>query len=458
MSIKLHDYQIEGARWLSENPMALLADDMGIGKTAQAIRAADDVGAKRVCVICPSVARVNWAREFEKFSRFKRDFDIIDSQKPVWRPNTSLIFSYDLARHFSKLIAGPFDALILDESHYIVNPEANRTAEIYGANGIVREAKRIWPMSATPAPNHAGELWAMLYTFGATKLTHAQFLDKFCDGVYMNGKMRVKGTKKAAIPELRAMLKPFILRRKKEDVALNLPPIVFNDMIVEPGEVILDVDTPSSLSKYVIGSDQKLELYEKLMHEESLVQNIIDTVGLTGAGLKMLEALAPSISTLRMYAGAQMMDPCAKIVREELSSGAYEKIVIFAHHRDVIEGLRVRLNKFRPVTLYGGTPPEKRQLNIDNFQKNPYCRVFIGNIRAAGPSITLTAAHQVMFVEQDWVPGYNAQAAMRVHRIGQKYPVFVRFMSIAGGIHEKIAIALKRKTKELAEIFDQPGA
>lgn len=454
MTPPLYPFQKIGAQWLVENPLGLLADEMGVGKSAQVITACDLVDAQRICVITPSVARINWAREFAKFSPRGRRFSIIDSTSMSWPPNSSLIFSYETARRLSRLISGPFDVLILDECQYIVNPEANRTQEIFGANGIAREAKRIWALSGTPAPNHAGEMWPLLYTFGATKLTRPQFIDKFCESYQMNGKTRVTGTKKATVPELRALMKPIMLRRRKEEVLPDMPPITFNDIVVEPGRVILDVDCCTSLAKFMIPDDRSLECYEEVMAQEQLVRNVIETTGLGPAGMKALEALAPSISTLRMYAGAQKLDPAAELVSGELKSGAYDKIVIFAHHRDVIEGLRTRLEKFKPVTLYGGTPPEKRQQNIDNFQKNPYCRVFIGNIRAAGPSITLTAAHQVLFVEQDWVPGYNAQAAMRVHRIGQKAPVFVRCLALAGGVDEKISQALKRKMRELADIFD----
>jgi SNF2 family DNA or RNA helicase len=128
--------------------------------------------------------------------------------------------------------------------------------------------------------------------------------------------------------------------------------------------------------------------------------------------------------------------------------------VIFAIHRDVIENMRVGLRQFGAVCLYGGTDPEKRQKNIDRFQNNPKCRVFIGNIHAAGTAITLTAAHHVTFIEQDWVPGNNAQAVMRCHRIGQENPVSVRFIVLDGTLDAKIGYILKRKTADLTHIFD----
>jgi SNF2 family DNA or RNA helicase len=140
-------------------------------------------------------------------------------------------------------------------------------------------------------------------------------------------------------------------------------------------------------------------------------------------------------------------------VAQELEDGQYQKIVIFGIHRDVIEGLRSSLKAFDAVTLYGGTDPKTRQKNIDRFQNNPKCRVFIGNIKACGTAITLTAADQVLFVEEEWTPADNAQAAMRVHRIGQSKPVSVRITRLPDSLDQKIGGVLARKTREIAELL-----
>jgi SNF2 family DNA or RNA helicase len=103
----------------------------------------------------------------------------------------------------------------------------------------------------------------------------------------------------------------------------------------------------------------------------------------------------------------------------------------------------------------GAIDPATRQRNVDNFMKNPKYKVFIGNIQAAGTAITLTSAHNIVFIEQDWVPGNNAQAAMRVHRIGQTKPVHVRVLYLPDTIDEKIARILKCKTRDLIALFDE---
>lgn len=418
--------------------MALLAFEMGLGKTAIAIRAADIAGAEDVVVFCPSVAVVNWQREFARFGKLNRAIQVI---------------SYSMAHKYT---VSETQILILDECHYLKSIDAVRTKAILGKGGHAHAAFKIWCLSGTPAPNHAGELWPLLFTLGITPLKYDAFVQKYCDQRSFKlpqGRIvhQISGTKEASIPDLRQLLKGVMLRKKKEEV-LDLPPLYFENVTVQAGEV--DFKTSIPFCKYVLLKDTRDELFEKLEHEAKLLQATLEIKN-REEGLKALEAIANSVSTLRMYSGCQKIEPVAELIRSELEANAYNKLVVFAIHRDVIEGLRDKLRDFRPVTLYGGTPPESRQKNIDKFQTNPRCRVFIGNIHSAGTAITLTAAHHVLFVEQDWVPGNNAQAAMRCHRIGQTKTVHVRFVSLDNAIDEKVNAVLRRKMSELAHIFDK---
>lgn len=454
---ELFDYQLTGASWLSERKLALLADEMGVGKTAQVIRAADQIQAERILVICPAVARINWMREFARFSKIARECSVVMGLKPIKTSSPLLVTSYDLATTFhlknlDTLKKNSWDLLILDEMHYLKSPTASRTKAIFGKTGLIRYAKRCWALSGTPAPNHAGELWPLLYTFGLTPYQYDEFVERYCTGYQGPHGFRVTGNNQTHLPELKTTLSKLMLRRKKIDVVKQLPPIHFDHVTVEPGPVDIDVH----FVQYTFPYDNRHELAEKLEKERRLLTSGLEATKVRSEnGLKLLEAIAKSLSTLRRYTGLQKVQAVEQMVKEELSEGYYHKLVIFAIHQSVIEELRVRLRKFKPVTLYGGTPPEKRQDHIDRFQKDPFCRVFIGNIQACGTAITLTAANQVIFIEQEWTPASNAQAAMRCHRIGQTEPVFVRCIGVADSIDEQINIVLKRKTKDLTQLFDQ---
>lgn len=449
---ELRPFQEQGAKWLASRSTALLADEQGVGKTAQAIRACDLVGAKRVLVIVPAVARINWQREFSKFSDVGRKFAVLLDGRRGWSPTDSVICSYDLLSKIEPVLLGRFDVLILDEVHLVKSPDALRSRLVWDRGGVVRLAERRWALSGTPAPNHIGELWLLLFTFGVTPLRYDDFVERFCNYYLGPHGRSITGTKQSRVPELRNMLSGVMLRRMKEDVMKELPPITYEDIVVEPGAV--DLELQSSFIQYVFPVDRRKELEAQLASEKSLVEATISAARLGRDGLMALEAISQSVSTLRRFTGLQKVQPTIELVKAELESNAYEKLVIFAVHRDVIEGLRVGLSKFGAVTLYGGTNPKTRQDNIDRFQTNPKCRVFIGNIAAAGTAINLTAAHNELFVEQDWVPGNNAQAAMRCHRYGQTKSVHVRFIGLADTIDEKIAQVLKRKTRELNAIFN----
>jgi SWI/SNF-related matrix-associated actin-dependent regulator of chromatin subfamily A-like protein 1 len=432
----LSPYQETGVQFLSERRFALLGDDMGLGKSAQAIVAAVKINAKRILVICPAVARVNWQREFLQWSglNFKVCTKLGD------HPIGNCIVSYDYATANAEIIAKfNWDLIICDESHFIKEPTAKRTQRIYGKEGIIRKAARLWCLSGTPAPNHVGELWPMLYTFGATRLTYEEFTHTFCDSrpTFYAGKRqeRITGTKSAAIPEIKKTLERIMLRRLKKDVLADLPAISFQIVTVEgsPLPEVIRLD-PRNVNR-----DKEI-VYAAM---EAAMDSELDMV---------LERIQNSVSTLRRYIGLQKVKAVAEIVTDELENKAYEKVVIFAIHIDVIAQIQISLEQFNPVVVNGKTTD--RQAAVDTFQNDKACRVFIGNITAAGTAITLTAAHQVIFVEQSWTPGDNRQAADRCHRRGQSLPVSVRFISLADSLDEKIAAVLKRKTEQLTQIFD----
>lgn len=446
----LFPYQLEAISWLCERSKALLALEMGLGKTAIAIRAATTCRYQRVLVLCPAVACINWEREFEEWSdkRF---------------PHKITISSYSSLHKIPE--DQIWDLAILDESHYLKSTTTARTRAVLGKTGVLRRVKHaIWALSGTPAPNHAGELWPLLHAFGVTKLTYSQWCKAFCEqkvfSLYQKGRKievrQITGTKIAHIPHLKQVLAPIMLRKRKEDVLKELPPISYQMLTVPPGKVDLEIEP--SFAHYAFPLDRSEELFKELELQKNMLKIFVERLDIhpqtKHAGPDGLSSIYDSVATLRRYIGLQKVEAVASLLEDELVSWAYEKVVVFAIHQGVVEGLRNRLAKFGVVTLYGGTPIDKRQRHIDKFQTNPRCRVFVANIHSAGTAITLTVAHQVVFIEQDWVPGNNAQAAMRCHRIGQTKPVNVRVVALAGSLDERIAQVLRKKMQELTQIFD----
>lgn len=413
MARELYPYQRIGADWLASKKHALLADQMGLGKTVQAIMAAKQVGARRIAVVCPASVVANWRREFGRW----------------WpeRVGDLGIGSYDrLVRHGH--LYDTLDLVIADEAHYLKNRDAKRTKAIYGKDGLASRAERVWLLSGTPAPNNPAELWTHLHSLAPGLITGSNgkpasywgFVNRYCKTVDKGFGPQIVGGKN--LDELKALMAPFILRRTKDEVLADLPPIRFDTL---PIDGVLPSETA---------------------HDEMLVESALET------GVEGLAKVAMHVATLRRATGMAKLKGVIDWIDNFLDSG--EKLVVFAHHRDVIREIDDNIRARPHVALVTGDTRD-RQAEVDRFQNDPHCRLFIGQIQAAGTGITLTAASTVLMVEQSWVPAENAQAAMRIHRIGQKNACVVYNAVLAGSIDERIGDALTRKMNDLVQLFGE---
>lgn len=447
--ITYEPYQKIGIEFLKSKKAALLADDMGLGKTAQAIRALDELGITRALIICPAIVRFNWKKEFEKFSTLNKNAFSLERWQDLknWNGKDHLVISYSMTPNLRaalyKLFGGQkkvFGACILDEAHFVKNLKARRAIAILADDGIVRFCNRVWALSGTPMPNDASELYPLLKVFGATKLGYRAFVKKFCisHGGYADrggyAPLIITGTKRSSILELKEMLAPVMLRRQLSDV-LKLPAEFSKITIPKPRSLADD------LAAHFTVDDMR-----KYLDEAGRAMSIRDAEGL------ML--LAPSVSTLRKYTGLLKVPGVASLVESELNSKAYDKIVIFAHHKSVIYGLEMRLAKFHTVVLDGQTPPPSRQKIIDAFQTDPAHKILIASITAAGIGINLTAATQVLFAEMDWVPANNQQAYRRVLRRGQEKKVYIRSICLNDSLDDRITEILKNKLSDIQSVVD----
>lgn len=454
----LHAYQRQGAEFLAARRFAYLGDDMGLGKSAQLVTACDLVKARRILVVCPASVRANWEAEFDLFSRRPRDVVVAFDAKA--RPPEAGVFvvSYDGLRN-KKLLAACLawlagGVLITDEAHYIKSRKAQRTKAIAGdpvrrTKGLADVAAYWWPASGTPAPNNAAELWPILRKGGVFNGDYWAFVREFCLTVDSGFGLQIVGLNKKNLPRLKKLLASCMIRRKKADVMSELPEITYGYLTVKPAEV----DTNLWFPEAAFG-DYKTVLNELKKQTQSIV-SVIGTCDSHSAQLQALQALqGTNTALLRRFIGLAKVPPVVDVVREELEAGL-DKVVLFAKHRDTLRFMLDQLQEYHPMLIYGGTPAAKRGRKIDRFQNDPTCRVFLGQIQAVGTGVNLTAASSVIVVEPDWSPASNAQAVMRVHRMGQERPVTVRFVKAAGAAaDEHIVKLLKKKTADLTALFD----
>jgi SNF2 family DNA or RNA helicase len=324
--------------------------------------------------------------------------------------------------------------VVIDEAHFLKSPDAMRTKVIFGKNcegGFVKQCRRVWLLTGTPTPNNASELWPMLHAVFPALIHNAQgkprnqhqFIQRYCRLVETGfGRAKIVGAKR--VPELKAILSQVMLRRRKLDVLPDLPPLRI-------AMLPLEATAPEVSSAFT-----------------AQVRAALDAEGLAG-----LQGLGETLATYRRAVGVAKADAVARWVRDQLASGL-GKVVLFAHHREVIEIMAAALKEYAPAVLTGSSSPKEREAAVERFQRNRYCPVFIGQLQAAGTGITLNAASDVVLVESSWVPGDNEQAIMRVHRIGQQNACIARIAHVPDSIDEDIARACSRKLADINALFN----
>lgn len=424
----LFDYQRVGAKFLAENPAAFLADEQGLGKTIQVIAACDALGLTKVVVICPAIAKINWRREFEKWGRVEREVKVFSYDK--------MTQSKEVRNEIAKFEP---DVMVLDEAHYVKSRQAKRTKYLYGqfcrGDGLVRFADRVWLLSGTPIPNDVSDFWTHLKAIWQYPLNFTDYTVYFCKTWNGQFGLKVLGNKAERMGEFKTILSSIMLRRKAENVLKELPPLWWQDAVVE-------VDGWNDMAH--VESD----------HERQAVELILQNAVTQGDLSDKLNEIAPHMASLRRLTALAKAKPIAAQLAGELDDRAYDKVVVFAYHKAALEALREGLAKFNPAYIVGGMTAGERQAEIDRFQNDPECRVFIGQITACSTAITLTAANQVVFAEMDWVPAVNAQASKRCHRIGQSKPVIVRSFALANSTDEVVARTLAKKAQMISEALD----
>lgn len=426
-------YQLNAVDWLKTHPNRLLALDMGLGKTAIAITAAEQLGLKTWLVIGPAISRLTWEREIKKWATVSHVVNVISTGSDKPKLNAINICSYDyIVRNLSNFSGMKFDVMIADESHYLKNNTTKRTQNVLGVKGVARISSRRWLLTGTPMPNHPFELWPTMVTFGATKLGAKGFIEKYCECYWDGYSQRITGAKRNMMAELRRELDPIMMRLTKQEVLKELPGFRISELPIE-----------AKLGKLMPEDEIKIAALTERIGEVSPDQ-----------ALNILTSMSASISSVKRIMSLAKVDPVIKLVKEELTEGNYKKIVIFASHTETIKQLEEGLKDFGAVSVYGEIQPDERQRRVERFQTRDDCQVFVGNILAAGTNITLTAASEMLFVEQDWVVGNNIQAIARCDRLGQKNLVNVRVAMVADSIDELVSSILIRKQKDIAALME----
>lgn len=479
-------FQKEGVTFvLKRGGRGLIADEMGLGKTIQAIAVACAYRDEwPVLVIAPSTARYHWEKEFlrwlENATLRPEQILVITNSSQVFTPDHRIVIvSYDIAQKLGEaLLQARFQVVIADECHYLKNHKARRTKSILP---ILKKATRAVLLSGTPAISRPRELFTQLSTLDPKFFGNQhRFMERYCHGGKKKQSGRNKSNGASNLLELNALMKATVMvRRKKKDILKNLP---------AKKRVRLRVDVQNEKERAEIAEGMKqLCMKEALLgrlgrkkagknkddnaegqgaqeswipkissEEEEQLTMKLELDGLGGLDRAALQNQKKSLlMNLFCRTGHAKIQPAIDRLKEVLSDDLGGKVLVFAHHRAVMDGIEEGALKDVPhIRIDGSTASKQRQNLVDIFQTDPACRVALLSLTAAGVSITLTAATRAIFVELFWTPAALLQAEDRCHRIGQTSEVTIEYLIAEGTLDDGLWPLIRHKMRVLGEIVE----
>ncbi len=441
----LRDYQREGLGWMHFLRQfsfgGCLADDMGVGKTAQVLALLESRRALRAqaqleapsLVVVPKSLIFNWKQEVQRFTPQLRVLDYTGLGRNIAREKDEFS-SYDVilttygtlrrdAVHFKDKV---FDYVILDEAQAI----KNGNTESAKAARLLRAGHRL-ALTGTPVENHLGELWSLFEFLNPGMLgTSGSFLLAAASRRDLDGETRKL---------LSRALRPFLLRRTKEQVARQLPPKIEQTIYCE-------MET------------RQRALYNELRdHYRDALLRKIGSQGIGKSKIQVLEALL-RLRQAACHPGLVdrkfVKDPSAKlgVLMEQLHAVIEEghKALVFSQFTSLLTIVRASLASDGIEYEYLDGKTVDRQARVERFQKDPGCPLFLISLKAGGVGLNLTAADYVFILDPWWNPAVEAQAVDRTHRIGQERQVFAYRLIARDTVEEKV-LQLQETKRNLAD-------
>ena len=370
--MQLYPHQEQAKNFLLAQKRAILADQPRVGKTLPTTAAAlENLPA---LIVCPAIAKTVTEAAINKLAP-DVSVRVISGRNDAMRTTSDkvVVVNYDLLQYFNN--AG-FQTLVLDECHRLANPKAQRTK---AAMLLMKQIDRVYALSGTLVPNKPAELWPILHGLGIYRGGWFDFVYRYAKAWNPPwGGLDVSGA--SNIPELKEMVRPHMLRRKKEDI-------------------FMDYKEPQvSLITFDLAVDKR----EQEFDADALMANPNALLAFEG------------LSEIMREAGIKKAPLAADFIDDLLRAG--EPVVVFAHHKEVVNILEDELRVHKPVKVVGDTPKAQRQKNIDAFQSGK-TKCFIGNIGSCGEGIDLSVADTIVFVEPTWQTSALEQASSRVENI-----------------------------------------
>lgn len=446
LRVKPYPYQQDGIVYGLTHKRLIIGDEPGLGKTLQSIGIVDTANAYPCLVICPSSLKINWQREFEKFTD-KSALVLDNSVRTTWpyllkmgMHHVAIVNYESLRKYFVWDIKGGksfrlkdvvfcpqirmFRSVIIDESHRVKDPSAQQT--IF-TKGITTGKEWIILLSGTPVVNRPEDLVAQLSIMGRLQEFggRTKFMADYCTDP--------KDKKAEPAVPLSVLSNQLyancMIRREKAKVLPQLPDKTRVDLYVDisnaPEYNLAAADLAEYLRQYTECTDWEIR---RKMRMEALVR----------------------FMTLRQLATLGKVAQAVDFIRTFLDSG--KKLIVFCSLHEVVDALCKAFP--RAVTVTGRDSASSKQVAVDSFQNNPDVQLIVCSIKAAGVGLTLTASSNVAFVELAWTYADCCQCEDRAHRIGQKDNVTCYYLLGRGTIDQTIYSLIHKKKSIAAEIMN----
>lgn len=436
LKVELLPYQLDGVAFAAERGRAILADDMGLGKTIQGIGTAEllarEAGISRVLVVCPASLKSQWRIEIERFT--DRTCQLILGAAEARSTQYSdpdaffTVCNYEqVLRDIDAIENAPWDLIILDEGQRIKNWESKTSRTIKGLKSPFALV-----LSGTPLENRLDELYSVVEFIDDRRLGPAfRFFNTYR---VADEKGKVLGYKN--LDDLRARLKPILLRRTRREVMTELPPRTNEIRRIPPTEEQLLIH---NAQKKTISSILK----KRFLTEMDLLrlQKALLICRMAADSTFLVDKMEPSYSS--------KLDELDTLL-DQLTSEEDRKIILFSEWTTMLNLVEPLLHRrgLDFARLDGSVPQKKRQQLMHRFQNDPQCKLFI-TTNAGSTGLNLQAANTVINVDLPWNPAVLEQRIARAHRMGQKRPVQVYLLVTENTLEESLLVTLSAK-QELA--------
>jgi SWI/SNF-related matrix-associated actin-dependent regulator 1 of chromatin subfamily A len=409
--MQLFPHQQEAKLFLLSRRRAILADQPRVGKTLPTAAAAlENLPA---LIVCPAIAKTVWEAAFNKLAP-NVSVHVVNGKKDAGQPNSAdvTIINYDVLQYGVTQV-DKYKTLVLDECHRLSNPKAQRTK---AAMVAMKKIEYVFALSGTIVPNRPAELWPILHGLGIYRGGWFDFVYRYAKAWSPPwGGLDVSGA--SNIPELKALVKPHMLRRKKEDIFMDYK---------EPQVSLITFDLP-------------VDKREQSFDADALIANPNALLAFEG------------LSEIMREAGIRKAPLAADFIDDLLHAG--DPVVVFAHHKEVVNMLEDELRIHKPVKVVGDTPKAQRQKNIDAFQSGK-TKCFIGNIGSCGEGIDLSVADTIVFVEPTWQTSALEQASSRVENINKNgMKPLIYLLTVRASLDHTILGKVIAKQKIISQII-----